>query len=73
MIGGTPTKRFGDSLRPLLDRAFGRWLWLCPLIMVAVGVGALMFFDLTFWRAFLVALLLVCPAIALGGVLFSRR
>lgn len=50
-----------------------RWAWLCPFAAILVAVAVLMLFDLTFWHAVIVALLLVCPAIVVWGVLMTRK
>ncbi len=49
------------------------WAWLCPFVMLGLAVGILVLFGLTIWTASLVAILLVCPAIMIWGVLYLRR
>lgn len=51
----------------------GNWLWLCPLLAIGLAAAMLMIRGLSAWTAFVVALLLACPAlIAWGAVTFSR-
>jgi hypothetical protein len=56
----------------LSDR-WGRWLWACPLLALALAAGVLMFWGFTLWTAIVVALLLVCPALILWGALYLGR
>ena len=45
-----------------------RWLWLCPLIFVALAAAILLIFGLGVWTALLAAALLVCPALIAWAV-----
>jgi len=47
--------------------------WLCPYMMIGLATGVLVFFGLTLWSSFLIALLLVCPAVMLWGAWQIRR
>lgn len=40
-----------------------RWLWLCPLLAMAIAAAVLLMFGLSWGSAVLAALLLVCPAL----------
>ena len=50
-----------------------RFAWLCPLLAIIVAVGLLAVYGLSWRNAFLAALILVCPAIILWGVISLRR
>lgn len=50
-----------------------KWTWLCPWFAIALAAAVLVLWGLTLWTALLVALLLVCPAIMLWGVIKLRR
>jgi len=50
-----------------------RWYWLCPWLAVALAAAVFVLFGLTWWSALLAALLLVCPALLLWGVIKLRR
>ena len=50
-----------------------KWTWLCPWLAIALAAAVLVLWGLTLWTALLVALLLVCPAIMLWGVIKLRR
>ncbi len=50
-----------------------RWLWLCPLLAILVAAWLLVAFGLSFWTGLLTALLLVCPAIVVWGLLKFGR
>lgn len=53
-----------------LDAGFAnRWLWLCPLLGVALAAFALAVFGLSWWSALVAAALLVCPALILWGLI----
>lgn len=51
----------------------GRWTWLCPWLAVGLAAAVFNLWGLTWWTALLAALLLVCPAIMLWGVIKLRR
>ena len=53
--------------RLLKTRFVDRWLWLCPALSLMLAAVVLLLFGFTFWGALLAALLLVCPAMLLGG------
>lgn len=50
-----------------------KWLWLCPVLAVVLAAAILALFGLSLWSALLVALLLVCPALLIWGVIELRR
>src|SRR3990172_4689811 len=50
-----------------------RWGWMCPLVMLACAAGILMLWGFSVWTAVLVAVLLVCPAIMVWGVIRTIR
>lgn len=50
-----------------------KWTWLCPWFAIALVVAILVLWGLTWWTALLAALLLVCPAIMLWGLIKLRR
>lgn len=52
----------------LKTRFANRWLWLCPLLSIVLATAVLVLFGVTFWTALVVALLLVCPALILWGI-----
>jgi len=62
---------------PILETRFAnRWLWLCPILAIVLAAVVLMMFGFTFWAALLAAVLLVCPALILWGlieVMFDER
>jgi hypothetical protein len=47
--------------------------WLCPYVMLGLATAILVWFGFTVWSAFLVALLLVCPAVMVWGAWQTRR
>ena len=47
--------------------------WFCPYMMIGLATGVLVLFGLTLWSSFLIALLLVCPAVMLWGAWQIRR
>ena len=47
------------------NRSWARWIWLCPVLSVAMAVGVLMVLGLSLWTAILAALVLGCPIVAL--------
>lgn len=49
------------------------WAWLCPYMMIGLATGVLVLFGLTLWSSFLIALLLVCPAVMIWGAWKVRR
>jgi hypothetical protein len=49
------------------------WAWLCPYMMIGLATGVLLLFGLTLWSSFLIALLLVCPAVMVWGAWQVRR
>lgn len=50
-----------------------KWGWLCPWLSIALAATVLAVWGLTWWTALVIALLLVCPAIMLWGVIKMRR
>ncbi|HEX5683200.1 MAG TPA: hypothetical protein VFY73_04110 [Ideonella sp.] len=61
-------------MRAFLNTRFAhRWLWLCPALSVVLVAVVLMMFGFTPWGALLAALLLVCPAMILWGVVEVLR
>lgn len=55
------------------QRFFSNWLWLCPAFGVAVAAGVLIVFGFSFWTAVIAALLLVCPALIVWGIIQMGR
>ena len=49
-----------------------RWIWLCPILSVALAIGALVAFGLSLWTAVLVGLVLGCPIAALWAYFTGR-
>lgn len=49
-----------------------RWIWLCPVLSVAVAIGLLVAFGLSLWTAVLAALMLGCPIAALWAYYTGR-
>jgi hypothetical protein len=68
----SPAAEPAHAPRDLRD-SLSRFAWLCPLLAVVLAVGALAVFGLSWRNAALAALLLVCPAVILWGVLVARR
>jgi hypothetical protein len=56
-----------------LRDSLSRFAWLCPLLAIVLAVGALAIFGLSWRNAAFAALLLVCPAVILWGVIVTRR
>lgn len=50
-----------------------RWLWLCPVLGIALAAAVLLLFGLSWRTALLAALLLVCPALLLWGIVEVLR
>jgi phosphoethanolamine N-methyltransferase len=50
----------------------GRWAWFCPFLMLGLAVAILILFGLSAWTAILVAILLVCPAVIVWGMIQTR-
>jgi phosphoethanolamine N-methyltransferase len=50
-----------------------KWTWMCPWLAIALAAAVLVIWGLTLWTALAVALLLVCPAIMLWGVIKLPR
>lgn len=50
-----------------------KWLWLCPALAILLAAGILMAWGFSWWTAALAALLLVCPALMIWGVIETRR
>ena len=50
-----------------------RWLWLCPPLMTVIAVWIFMLLGFTVWAAALMALLLICPAIIIYGLIKISR
>ncbi len=53
--------------------AVRRWGWMCPFVMLGAAAGILMLWGFSVWTAVLVAVLLVCPAIMVWGVIQTIR
>ena len=49
------------------------WIWLCPILAIALAAWLLVMWGFTWWTALLIALFLVCPAILLWGAFKLRR
>jgi hypothetical protein len=56
-----------------LRHSLGRFAWLCPLLAIVLAAGVLAIFGLSWRNAAFAALLLVCPAVILWGVIAARR
>ncbi len=52
---------------------WARWVWLCPLLALALAAGILVLWGFTLWTALGVALFLVCPAIIIWALLYFGR
>ena len=52
---------------------WARWVWLCPLLALALAAGVLVLWGFTLWTAIGVALFLVCPAIIIWAMLYFGR
>jgi predicted benzoate:H+ symporter BenE len=52
---------------------WARWVWLCPLLALALAAGILVLWGFTLWTAIGVALLLACPAILIWAMLYFGR
>ena len=50
-----------------------RFAWLCPLLAIVLAAGIVAIFGLSWRNAAFAALLLVCPAVILWGVIVTRR
>lgn len=50
-----------------------KWIWLCPPLMAAIAVWVFMLFGFAIWAAVLMALILVCPAIIIYGLITISR
>jgi ubiquinone/menaquinone biosynthesis C-methylase UbiE len=50
-----------------------RWAWICPPLALALVSMLLMWWGFTLLTALLIALLLVCPALMLWGLIVARR
>jgi Na+/H+-dicarboxylate symporter len=50
-----------------------RGVWLCPLVAMGLLAGMLTLFGVRPWTALLAALLLVCPALLLWGLVTLSR
>jgi hypothetical protein len=46
-----------------------RWMWLCPILAVAIAAAVLWSFGLSWWSALLAAAMLVCPVLILLGAI----
>lgn len=50
-----------------------KWVWLCPPLMTALALWIFMLLGFAVWAAVLMALLLVCPAIIIYGLIKISR
>lgn len=50
-----------------------KWSWLCPWTALGLAAGILMLWGVSLWTALLAALLLVCPALILWGLIETSR
>lgn len=69
-------RSFTRSMTMLGARQLDSWLWVCPLITLALAAGVLWAWGWSIWTALLVALFLVCPSIIvweLVSELYARR
>ena len=58
-----------NRLKQMIDH----WLWLCPALAIAVAAWVLVRFGLSLWTGLFAAFLLFCPAVAVWGVVTTRR
>lgn len=49
-----------------------KWPWWCPWTALGLAAGVLVLFGVSWWSALLAALLLVCPALILWGLVETR-
>jgi len=57
-----------------MKETMGNWLWLCPLLALALAAAVLVIWGLALWTAIIAALLLACPALIVwGAVTLSRN
>lgn len=57
-----------------MKETMGNWLWLCPLLALALAAAVLVIWGLALRTAIIAALLLVCPALIVwGAVTLSRN
>ena len=49
-----------------------RWIWLCPVLSVAVAIGVFIALGLSVWTAVLAALVVGCPIAALWACFAGR-
>jgi len=59
-----------------LDKArawLSQYLWLCPVLAIALAAAILAAFGLSLWTAILMAVLLVCPAVLVWGMVTVLR
>jgi hypothetical protein len=57
-----------------MKETMGNWLWLCPLLALALAAAVLVIWGLALRTAINAALLLVCPALIVwGAVTLSRN
>jgi len=61
------------SVSDRLGVVWARWVWLCPLLALALAAGILVLWGFTLWTAIGVTLLLVCPAIIIWAMLYFGR
>ena len=50
-----------------------KWSWLCPWTALGLAAAILMLWGVSLWTALLAALLLVCPALILWGLIETSR
>jgi len=61
-------------MRAFLESGWAqRWLWLCPALGVVLAAVVLLLFGLSWRSALLAALLLVCPALLVWGIVEVLR
>lgn len=56
-----------------MNRHLDKWLWLCPVMAVALAAAVLWWWGLSWTGALLAALVLVCPVLLAWGMWRSRR
>ena len=56
-----------------MKETMGNWLWLCPLLALALAAAVLVIWGLTLWTAIIAALLLACPALIIWGAIMLSR
>jgi ubiquinone/menaquinone biosynthesis C-methylase UbiE/protein-S-isoprenylcysteine O-methyltransferase Ste14 len=56
----------------LREASMDKWAWLCPWLAVGLAAAVFTLWGLTWWTALLAAFFLVCPALIVWGLIFTR-